>query len=152
LSKGLKGNDAFKKQIKKGYDKSDLFVLDYPKGELKKHLPDYHLAISGAIISKAMSQLKDHNLNWQNFFDLPEALENPQAIFKSKSKGVVVLTYMKDVNKKPLMVPVHIENKRKTNFIASIYARSNFNTYKKWVKDGLALYVDKKSELSHLPQ
>jgi len=96
-----------------------------------------------------MAQTKDHNLNWGNIVDLPKNINNPQAIFKSKSKGFVVLTYVKDVNKKPVMVmvSVHLDDKNEVVNIASIYARSNFNTYKTWIKEGLALFVDKKSEL-----
>jgi hypothetical protein len=45
------------------------------------------------------------------------------------------------------MVAVHLQNERNNLSIASIYARSNFNTYKNWIKEGLALFVDKKSEL-----
>ena len=132
---------------KKGYSAAEIFILGYPQGELKKHLPAYQITLSGRVLKKAMAQTKDHNLNWGNIVDLPKNINNPQAIFKSKSRGFVVLTYVKDVNKKPVMVAVHLKNERNNLSIASIYARSNFNTYKNWIKEGLALFVDKKSEL-----
>jgi len=152
LFDGLNGaKTEFNKHVmqsaKKGYSAAEIFILGYPHGELKKHLPAHLITLSGKVLKKAMAQTKDHNLNWGNIIDLPKNINNPQAIFKSKTKGFVVLTYVKDVNKKPVMVAVHLQNERNNLSIASIYARSNFNTYKNWIKEGLALFVDKKSEL-----
>ena len=152
LFEGLNGaKTEFNKHVmqsaKKGYSAAEIFVLGYPQGEQKKHLPAHLITLSGKVLKKAMAQTKDHNLNWGNIMDLPKNINNPQAIFKSKSKGFVVLTYVKDVNKKPVMVAVHLQNERDNLNIASIYARGNFNTYKNWIKEGLALFVDKKSEL-----
>jgi hypothetical protein len=108
---------------------------------------DFQISLSGKVLKKAIAQTKDHNLNFGNFIDLPDFLNNPVAIFKSKSIGYTVLTEIKDTNKKPVLVALHIDSKRKSSKIASMYVRENYNTYKTWIKENLHLYINKKSEL-----
>ncbi|WP_158651247.1 zincin-like metallopeptidase domain-containing protein [Pseudotamlana carrageenivorans] len=151
---GLKGksNDSlFNKQIlkaaQKGYKLETIFNLGNPKHELKKHIEDFEITMNGYVLSKAMKQTKDHCLNWGNFIDLPEYLNKPHAIFKSKTKGYVVLTEIKDINKKPIMVALHIHKNKQSTRIASLYTRNSFDSYKKWIDEKLLLFVDRKSEL-----
>lgn len=146
---------AFNKHIlramKKGYASNEIFTLGNPFGELEKHIPNYKIVMTGKVLTKSMTKDKDHQLNWANFIDLPLFLNNPTAIFKSESVGYVVLTEVKDVEKKPVMVSLHINKKMVITSIASLYVR-NYETYKKWIKEGLDLYVNKKSDLFNYTQ
>ena len=110
-----------------------------------------------------MTKDGDHIATFENFLDLPKKINEPLAVFKTKSKnaGFVVLTEILNAKKKPLMVALHIDNKKvfnpdtpynsvrgsKTygkdiqNFkIASIYARKNKEDYLRWKEQGLLLY------------
>lgn len=146
---------AFNKHIlramKKGYAPTKIFNLGKPFGQLEKHIPNYEIVMTGRVLTKSMTKDKDHQLNWANFIDLPLFLNNPTAIFKSESIGYVVLTEVKDVEKKPVMVSLHINEKFVITNIASLYVR-NYETYKKWIKEGLDLYVNKKSDLFNYTQ
>lgn len=152
---GLKGveiennlfNKSLIKAIKKGIKPNDGFVLGFPNGELKNYIENFEISLSGKVLLKAIAQTKDHNLNFGNFIDLPKFINNPIAIFKSKTKGVVVLTEIKDINNKSVIIALHINKTRKSSKIASMYVRENENTYKNWINEGLNLYVKKESDL-----
>jgi ParB-like chromosome segregation protein Spo0J len=140
-------NTALIKAVKKGIKPTDIFVLGKPKGELKNHLMDIDISLTGRVIKKAIAQTPNHNLNFANFLNLPSYINNPTAIFKSKSSGFVVLTEIRDTNNKPVMVVIRFNKKRKNYQIPSMYVRNNYNTYKKWIDDELHLYLNKKSDL-----
>ncbi len=140
-------NKKLIRAIKKGYGNDEIFFLGKPKDELKKHIENFEIFIVGSIFTKAMKQSNNHFLNWANFLDLPDFINNPTAIFKSKTTGYVILTEIKDVENNPVMVALHINKKFERSSIASMYVRNNFNTYKTWIKDGLAIYINEKSEL-----
>lgn len=142
----------FNRQIikisKKGIINNDkILSLGKPFSILGNFIENFEITVSGSVIEKALSQSKDHNLNWGNFIDLPKNINNPVAIFISKTKGYVVLTKIKDINKKSVIVALHIDKQRKSCKIASMYIRSNPNTYKNWIDDNLHIYINEKSEL-----
>ncbi|WP_395043172.1 zincin-like metallopeptidase domain-containing protein [Flavobacterium sp.] len=140
-------NKKLIRAIKKGYGNDEIFFLGKPKDELKKHIENFEIKIVGSVLTKATTQKAGHKLNWGNFLDLPDFINNPTAIFKSKTTGYVVLTEIKDVENNPVMVALHIDKKFKMCNIASMYVRNSFNTYKTWIKQGLAIYINEKSEL-----
>jgi antirestriction protein ArdC len=148
-------NRSLMKAIKRGVKPTDGFVVGVPAKELAKHVPGFPISLSGSVLMKAVSQKTNHNLNYGNFFNLIDYLNNPIAIFKSKTvpkNGFVVLTEIYDVEKKPIMIALHVKTGRKNIEIASMYVRNNVNTYKDWIKEGIDLYINKKSDLFSFQQ
>ena len=141
-------NKKLIRAIKKGYGNDEIFFLGYPKDTLKKYIENFEIRILGNVLTKATTQKDGHKLNWGNFLDLPDFINNPTAIFNSKTTGYVVLTEIKDVENNPVMVALHINKKFQNCNIASMYVKTNFDIYKTWIKQGLAIYINKKSELS----
>jgi len=143
----IKFNKQILKAAKKGYLSTDIFILGAPKNVLKKHINNHIISLSGRVLTKIMAQTPGHKLNWANLLDLPDYLNSPQAIFKSKTKGYVVLTEVLNFEKKPVLIALHVNNKYNVTNIASAYAKNNTNVYKNWIKEKLHLYVNEKSEL-----
>ncbi|WP_172915783.1 MuF-C-terminal domain-containing protein [Capnocytophaga canimorsus] len=106
------------------------------------------MRISQATIKKAMTKDDSHIITWENLINLPDYLNNPLAIFKSKTAGFVVLTEIINTKNKPVIAPLHIVKKGNYIEVKSLYSRKNDSTYQNWVKEDLLLYINKKSDLA----
>ncbi|AEK23410.1 MuF-C-terminal domain-containing protein [Capnocytophaga canimorsus] len=142
---------AFNKEILKakreGFNTDKVLKLGKAKGELKKIVGDKEMRISQATIKKAMTKDDSHIITWENLINLPDYLNNPLAIFKSKTAGFVVLTEIINAKNKPVIAPLHIVKKGNYIEVKSLYSRKNDSTYQNWVKEDL-LYINKKSDLA----
>ncbi|MFK8300653.1 hypothetical protein ACI762_07995 [Capnocytophaga canimorsus] len=143
---------AFNKEILKakreGFNTDKVLKLGKAKGELKKIVGDKEMRISQATIKKAMTKDDSHIITWENLINLPDYLNNPLAIFKSKTAGFVVLTEIINTKNKPVIAPLHIVKKGNYIEVKSLYSRKNDSTYQNWVKEDLLLYINKKSDLA----
>ncbi|MFJ1425834.1 hypothetical protein ACILFS_05905 [Capnocytophaga canimorsus] len=143
---------AFNKEILKakreGFNTDKVLKLGKAKGELKKIVGDKEMRISQATIKKAMTKDDSHIITWENLINLPDYLNNPLAIFKSKTAGFVVLTEIINAKNKPVIAPLHIVTKGNYIEVKSLYSRKNDSTYQNWVKEDLLLYINKKSDLA----
>ncbi|CEN34467.1 Antirestriction protein (modular protein) [Capnocytophaga cynodegmi] len=143
---------AFNKEILKakreGLNTDVLLKLGKAKGELKKIVGNKEMRISQATIKKAMTKDESHIITWENLVNLPDYLNNPLAIFKSKTAGFVVLTEIINAKNKPVIAPLHIVKKGNYIEVKSLYSRKNDSTYQNWVKEDLLLYINKKSDLA----
>lgn len=145
-----KETTSFNKQIlqakRNGIDSRKVFSLGKTKGILKKHIGNHNLTISGETIKKAMDKDSDHIATFEHFINLPDSINSPTAIFKSKTRNeaFVVLTEIKTHKEKPLMVALHVNNSFKIGKVASVYNRNRTKDYKKWRDAGLAIYINKK--------
>ncbi|ATA94634.1 hypothetical protein CGC54_09985 [Capnocytophaga canimorsus] len=142
---------AFNKEILKakreGIKPRQTFKLGKAKGELKEIIGAKRMIISGATIEKAMTKDSSHIITWENLVNLPDYLNNPLAIFKSKTAGFVVLTEIINAKNKPVIAPLHIVKKGNYIEIKSLYSRKNDSTYQNWVEKDLLLYINRKSDL-----
>lgn len=143
----IRFNKSLVKAIKAGIKETDIFILGNPKAILKDNIDNFQISLTGKVLNKAIAQTKNHNLNFGNFIDLPNFINNPLAIFKSKTKGYVILTEIKDIHNKQVMVALHIDSVRKSSKIASMYVRENADSYKNWIGQNLHLYINEKSDL-----
>lgn len=142
---------SFNKKIIKakrnGLDFRKNYSLGRSKGVLKKHIGDHEIIISGGVLKKAMEKDKDHIATYENFINFPDAINEPLAIFNSKTKkdSKIVLTEVISYKEKPLMVALHFNKINGVFRIASVYSKTNTSVYKKWFKEGLCVYYNKKS-------
>lgn len=142
---------SFNKQIlkakKNGFKPSQKFDLGNSKEQLLSHLGKKKIILLGATIKKAMTKNDSHLLRWDHLINLPDRINNPLAIFKSKTSGFVILTELINEKEKPIMVAIHADETLKINEIKSMYSRKNDKTYQNWENEGLLLFKDKKSDL-----
>ena len=142
---------AFNKALllakRNGLNPKKAFQLGSSKGDLLETIGSHKIIILGSIIQKIMSKDKAHCLTWNHLINLPDNINNPLAIFKSKTSGYVILTEIKNELEKPLMVAIHFNTVFKVQDIRSIYSKDNDKTYKEWKEKGLLLYENKKSKL-----
>lgn len=140
---------AFNKQLvealKNGFTDTSVFVLGFPNGVLKKHIQNYIISFDGKTLRTIIKQTSKNTITWNHLMDLPDSMNNPLAIFKSKTSGYVVLTEIKESSKKVLLVALHISKELKLIKITSI--NGTLSLYKKWINQGLDLYISKKSKL-----
>lgn len=150
LDKTAKNQETinFNKQIIKakrdGTQKTIVFDLGVTKGILKKHIGNHKILMSPSILNKIMSKDSDHSLIWSHLINLPDKLNSPIAIFKSKSKGYVILTELINHLKKPIIAVIHVNDTFKIAKIASLYSKRQKTIYSKWEKEGLLIYKNKK--------
>ena len=143
---------AFNKQILKakreGIVNRAIYSLGYSKEELKKIIGRKKISITGEVFDKTMIKDKNHCMTFENYINLPDNINSPSAIFKSKkANSYVVLTEIKNTLNKPLMVAIEINDLVKINKISSIYSRTSLKHYKSWIDLGLLLYKNEKSVL-----
>lgn len=147
---------AFNKSILKakrnGFKTTQIFQLGKAKSEFKKIVGDTKILLSGSVLKKAMNKDKDHSLQWENFINMPDYINNPIAVFKSETvkNGLVVLTEVKNNLEKPVLAAFHLNEHIKINDIRSIYSKTNISIYKKWYKKGLLIFGNKESDLFKL--
>lgn len=142
---------SFNKQIlkakKNGFKPTQKFDLGNSKEQLHSHLGKKKIILLGATIKKAMTKNDSHLLRWDHLINLPDRINKPLAIFKSKTSGFVILTELINEKEKPIMVAIHADETLKINEIKSMYSRKNDKTYQNWENEGLLLFKDKKSDL-----
>lgn len=144
---------AFNKLIidakRNGILDSKVLSLGTCKNALLKFAGNHKIFISGKIIKKTMTKDKNHSLTFEHYINLPDYINNPIAIFKSDTvdDSLVVLTELKNHLEKPIIVAIHIGKTIKINQIKSLYSKDSLGIYAKWIKKGLLLYEDKKSDL-----
>lgn len=96
---------------------------------------------------------KGHNLPLGIIKAIPEYLNNPLMVFKSRTQknSFVILTNAFDRIKRPVVIALHLEKRKGrlyVNEIASIYGKDNdINFIEKNIKEGNLLYLDKKRSL-----
>jgi antirestriction protein ArdC len=140
---------AFNKEIlkakKNGIKDNESILLGSSKNILKKYIGKSLISISGKAINKSMKKDSDHIAEWHHFINLPDYINRPVAIFKSKSiaAAYIVLTELRNHKNKPLIVALHINKSFAISKIASVYSKNNFSIYEKWEKEGLLLYKRK---------
>lgn len=98
-----------------------------------------------------------HNIELQQFKQLPELLNNPLAILQSKSHqgSVIVVLDAQDRQNNPLIVPIrtdgHAFYKRKNvkaNFILSVYGKRNVSAYiERSFQENGVLFLDKNKSI-----
>lgn len=141
---------VFNKQIinakRNGFASTTVFKLGLTKNKLKEIVGNGEMFMSGKVLKKIMTKDNDHNLLWHNLINLPDSINNPSAIFKSTSTGFVVLTEIIDYRNKPVIAAIHVNELSQIIDIKSMYVKSNNAVYRKWVKDGLLLYNNEKSD------
>ncbi len=140
-------NKAILKAKRNGYRLRDTFKLGLTRKCLKEIVGDTNIFMSGAVLKKIMSKDEDHSLLWYNLINLPDLINNPAAIFKSKSTGYVVLTEILDYRNKPVMAAIHVNKKTEIIDLKSMYVKKDTGIYKQWEKEGLLLYKNDKSDL-----
>ncbi|MFK8297336.1 hypothetical protein ACI76O_05330 [Capnocytophaga cynodegmi] len=150
---------AFNKEILKakrkgGFERNEIFTLGKTKDIVKKYLGNHTISISSDVLKKAMEKDGDHIATFEHFINLPDVINNPVAIFKSKTENgsFVLLTELINDKEKPLLIAAHINKSFSILKIASIYAKRSITTYHKWYKENRAVYINKKSFNSLLPR
>ena len=143
---------AFNKEVLKAkkagkFTHNKAYNLGSTNDITKEKIGDYLLSVSGAALNKAMVKDGDHIATFEHFINLPDSINKPIAIFKSKTKNnsFVVLTELKNYKQKPLIAAIHLNDVFKIIKIASVYSRKNTDTFSKWNKEGLAVYINKKA-------
>lgn len=133
------------------------FNLGMPsKSLLSTKVPLLPIEISVTRLTKKSMQ-KNHPFDLKSLKNLPNAIANPIAIFKSKTQknSKIILTELKqkDVS---FVIALEVERtfkqgvkESKINSIRSIYPRKPISQILKWVcKDGLLEWVDEKKALN----
>ena len=121
-------------------------------------VPDLKIQIDKPTLIKVNRESHDsgkaHGITIEQLGQLPEVLSDPVAVFKSKTKGFVVLTELLADGGKPVMVAIHVGKRvgrHSINDISSMYARPA-TQYENWVKEGrLRYYNNEKSPGWKLP-
>lgn len=155
---GLKGTAknkdtvAYNKEILKASNQGKIdsrksLYLGNITGLLKKHIGGSKMYMNGSVIKKSMSKDTDHIAQWHHFINLPDYINNPLIIFRSKSKGFVIITELKNYKDKPLMVSIHFNKEMKATEIKSLYAKTSIELYQNWVADNRVIYANKKNGL-----
>lgn len=98
-----------------------------------------------------------HNIELQQFKQLPELLNNPLAILQSKSHqgSVIVVLDAQDRQNNPLIVPIRTDGYAfyqrknvKANFILSVYGKRNVSAYiERSFQENGVLFLDKNKSI-----
>lgn len=98
-----------------------------------------------------------HNIELQQFKQLPELLNNPLAILQSKSHqgSVIVVLDAQDRQNNPLIVPIRTDGHAfyqrknvKANFILSVYGKRNVSAYiERSFQENGVLFLDKNKSI-----
>jgi len=135
-------NENLLKQIEGSLPKYYTYKLGMPSVILQSvRIPDLAIELRASRLSdKAMQETHPFDL-WE-IMDLPVAVQNPLAIFRSATHlGHYVI--MTELNHKKEKFVVVLNNRiLEINSIRSIYPKSN-NHLINWIDDGLLEYVDK---------
>jgi len=138
-----KFNDDLKKQIEGSLVKQHTYNLGTPSAILQSAgIPNLPIELRASRLrEKAMQDT--HPFDLREIMDLPIAVHNPLAIFRSAThlEYYVIMTGLKHRDEN-FIVALQINKYNETNSIRSIYPKSN-NHLINWIDDGLLEYVDK---------
>lgn len=147
---GLNGltDDKFNKAIikfKKDRIKHSPLLVGYPSSILQKHgIKNLPIYIDYNIINKA-TKVK-HWLRIEDFISLGRKLENPTAIFRSKSHPLtskVILIDLVDSLGRKVIAIFRMDGKNNID-ISSIYGKDSKQSLLRWEQEGLLEFKDKK--------
>ena len=99
---------------------------------------------------------RDHDLAADVMAKVPEAMQNPLAVFDSKTENnaKVMVLEIKDSQDRPIIVAIHVNKKQGFNYVnkvASIYGRNDAKVaFQAWTKKGLLRYLDNRKSHSVL--
>ena len=138
-----KFNEELLQQIEGALPKAHTYRLGMPSGALLSvQIPNLPIELRASRLSdKAMQET--HPFDLREIMDLPKAIHNPLAIFRSATHlgHYVVMTELEHDNKKFVVV---LNNWRlEINSIRSIYPKNNGQIVN-WIDDGLLEYADKR--------
>lgn len=133
----------------------DLGIPNYPMLITTKHT---YLTINKSGKYKG-SKNHYHNLGKSLFEKIPRYLQMPLLVFQQDKEDIVAVINLVDKDKKPIIVPIHINGKGKQNFIMidsniikSAYGKDNYKNYikKNVTKDNILFFNNKKiRDLNH---
>lgn len=132
-------------EILKEYGASDLMITIDQKNIRKIAYPTNYLGLK-----------QGHNLGFYALEQLPQQLDNPVAIAKSKMpNNLIVFTEFLDADNSPVIAAIHLDkngNIGVSNEVASVYGKRTFDNMVSDLRNsGKMLYEDKKRGLASLP-
>ena len=144
-------NERFNKELEQQIDgtlpKGHIYQLGLP-GEILRStgIPDLPIELSSARLAEKAAQ-RNHEFELSDVKGLPEALENPIAIFSygNKDKAQNIIVEIEKAGKK-FVVGLHLNQDRRgilVNDIRGIFPKDNAE-WLNWISQGKLLYVDKK--------
>jgi hypothetical protein len=143
-----KFNEELFKQIDGLLPKYHTYQLGMPAEVLQSvQIPDLPIELRASRLSDKAMQ-KEHPFDLREIMDLPIAVQNPLAIFRSVThlESYVIMTELEHDGRN-YIIALEINKsfeKMKINSIRSIhYRKSNFHIIN-WINEGLMEYVDKK--------
>ena len=143
-------NERFNKELEQQIDgtlpKGHIYQLGLP-GEILRStgIPDLPIELSSARLAEKAAQ-RNHEFELSDVKGLPEALENPIAIFSygNKDKAQNIIVEIEKAGKK-FVVGLHLNQYRQgieVNSIRGIFPKDNAE-WLNWISQGKLLYVDK---------
>lgn len=143
-------NERFNKELEQQIDgtlpKGHIYQLGLP-GEILRStgIPDLPIELSSARLAEKAAQ-RNHEFELSDVKGLPEALENPIAIFSygNKDKAQNIIVEIEKAGKK-FVVGLHLNQDRRgilVNDIRGIFPKDNAE-WLNWISQGKLLYVDK---------
>jgi len=145
-------NDKFNYELEKFVPQTAdkiIFKLGKPSDILLNvGIEDKPLKLYG---SKLLKKMKKHSFNATNLKDLPNAINDPIAIFKgSRPNTFAILTEIK-INGNNVLISLETGKDRDMDFniITSTYGKAR-EGISKWIKEGRLLYENKEKRLDYL--
>lgn len=136
-------NEFLQEQINGTLQQGFVYQLGMPSEQLKSSgVKDLPIELSSRKLSEKSMQ-DNHTFNLNEIFDLPDAIQNPLAVFRSATVvgAFVVLTKLKHDGKN-FVAAIHINRNKKNievNDIRSIHYRTLYNIVD-WITEGLGEY------------
>ncbi len=141
-------NEELEQQIKGELSKGHVYQLGKPSSALRSAgIPDLPIELASSRLSDKSMQ-ENHPFDLKEVKNLPEAIQNPMAVFRSATHigSFVVMTEIEHKGKN-FVVAIQTNKKKgkiEINDIRSIHYRTSNNHMTNWIDEGLLEYTDKK--------
>ena len=151
-------NDELDEQIKGVLPAGHVYDLGMPSDVLLSvGIPNLPIELSAERLQKKSEQ-ENHPFSIEDVKDLPKAIQNPIAVFDSRTKqgSKVILTELQhDGNNFVVVMRVRTSDDAQeveVNDIRSLYPKDRVNGVVEWVNEGLLRYADKEKLIGFLTQ
>lgn len=140
-------NEELQQQIDGTLPKGHVYELGRPSGVLRSAgIPNLPIELAASRLS-GKSKQDNHPFDMSEVMDLPKAIQNPMAVFRSATHigSYVVMTEIEH-NGKNFVVAIEANRKKgkiEINDIRSIHYRTSNAHMANWISEGLLEYVDK---------
>ncbi len=141
-------NEELEQQINGELPKGHVYRLGKPSSVLQSAgMPDLPIEMASSRLSDKSMQ-ENHPFDLKEVKNLPEAIQNPMAVFRSATHigSFVVMTEIEH-NGKNFIVAIETNRKKgkiEVNSIRSVHYRTSNSHIANWIDEGLLEYADKK--------